>query len=122
MWLCELYITNDNVYINIYRNEIAYRTPLQLKSKTITSFTTMNYTHYSPEELRLAHELAETLNDQESFTLFLSFTQKYHESFLRKTLARVMLVPDYKIRKTKGALFTDLVTRHGQLPESGARR
>jgi hypothetical protein len=80
----------------------------------------MNYSKYTTEQLRLAHEIAETLNDQESLLLFLSFTQKYHESFLRKTLAKVMQIPEHKIRRTRGALYTFLVTRSGKLPQNTA--
>jgi len=61
------------------------------------------------KEFRLALELAETLNDKEALVVYQAFTRKYAEAFLRKVLAKVMSIPDHKIRKTRGALFTFLV-------------
>lgn len=62
----------------------------------------------------LAYELADALNDHESLALYISFTQKYQEDFLRKILAKVMSIPDKKIRRTRGALFTYLVLHHAK--------
>lgn len=62
----------------------------------------------------LAYEIAETLNDKEALALYQSFVLRYHEKFLRKTLARVMSIPDHKIRRTRGALFTFLVQQNGK--------
>ncbi|REJ81339.1 MAG: hypothetical protein DWQ44_09815 [Bacteroidetes bacterium] len=62
----------------------------------------------------LAYELADTLNDQESLALYISFTQTYQEEFLKKTLLKVMSIPDNKIKRSRGALFTYLVTHHGK--------
>lgn len=72
----------------------------------------MNMDDYAPQEIRLAHEIAEALDDEASVTLFLQFSQKYKEEFLRKLLERVLSIPEEKIKKTRGALFTYLVTSH----------
>jgi hypothetical protein len=64
------------------------------------------------KENKLALELADALNDMESLQAYVSFTQKYSEPFLRKTLAKVLSIPENKIRKTRGALFTYLVKQH----------
>lgn len=64
-------------------------------------------------ENKLAYEIANALNDREALPLYLSFTRKYQESFLRKILTRVMSVPAEKIKRTRGALFTYLVNEHG---------
>jgi len=64
-------------------------------------------------ESKLAYELANALNDRESLALYATFTQKYQEAFLRKILQRVMSVPDNKIKRTRGALFTYLVNQYG---------
>jgi hypothetical protein len=61
----------------------------------------------------LAYELAHTLSDIEALPVYLGFTQKYQEEFLRKILLRVMSIPDQKIKRTRGALFTYLVKQHG---------
>lgn len=67
---------------------------------------------YEPHELKLAHDIAETLKDPEALPLYLKFTRKYTESFLRRYLVRVMSVPEEKIRKTRGALFTYLINQN----------
>jgi hypothetical protein len=72
----------------------------------------MNTDEYAPQEIRLAHEIAEALNDEPSVPLYLHFTRKYKEEHLRKLLERVLSIPERKIKKTRGALFTYLVTYH----------
>ena len=70
----------------------------------------MNEKHSNP----LAYAIADALNDHESLALFISFTEKYQEDFLKKILAKVMSIPDHKIRRTRGALFTYLVLHHAK--------
>lgn len=67
--------------------------------------------NYSPEETRLAKEIAETLKDRDALPLYLQFTHKYQEAFLRKLLNRVMSIEETKIRRSRGALFTFLVNQ-----------
>lgn len=69
--------------------------------------------NYHPEEIKLANEIAETLKDREALPLYLSYAQKYQEAFLRKLLARVMSIDERKIRRSRGALFTFLITQAG---------
>lgn len=64
-------------------------------------------------ESKLAYEIANALNDREALPLYVSFTKKYQEGFLRKILFRVMSIPDNRIKRTRGALFTYLVNQHG---------
>lgn len=66
--------------------------------------------NYEPHEMRLANEIAETLQDREALPLFLGYTRKYKEEHLRKILAKVMSIPDTQIRKSRGALFTYLMS------------
>jgi hypothetical protein len=73
---------------------------------------------YEPQEIRLANEIAETLKDRDSIALFLQFTRKYTESFLREKLEKVMSLDETKIRKSRGALFTFLVNQHGKQSHS----
>lgn len=68
----------------------------------------------SSKEQKLAVELADALNDMESLQAYVGFAEKYAESFLRKMLVKVLSVPEDKIRKTRGALFTYLVKQHAQ--------
>ena len=63
---------------------------------------------------KLALELADALNDMDSLNAYVGFTQKYSESYLRQVLAKVLSIPENKIRKTRGALFTFLVKQHAQ--------
>ncbi len=63
---------------------------------------------------RLAYDIADALNDRDATSLYISYARKYPESFLKKTLQKVLSIPDNKIRKTRGALFTYLVQQHGQ--------
>lgn len=74
---------------------------------------------YDPYEIRLANEIADTLNDKEALQLYLQFTRRYKEGFLRKVLARVMSIPENKIRRSRGALFTFLITKQGGNDSSG---
>ena len=72
-----------------------------------------NKMEYNSNEYKLAREIAETLNDMDSLSLHIKFVQTYSEQFLRERLNRVMSIPENKIRKTRGALYTSLVTRNG---------
>jgi len=66
---------------------------------------------YEAHERRLANEIAETLNDRDALPFYLGLTKKYQEDFLRKIMAKVMSIPEANIRKTRGALFTYLVSQ-----------
>ena len=66
------------------------------------------------KEDKLAHELANALNDLEALPFYRSCVLKYSEEHLRKLLQRVLSVPEQQIRKTRGALFTFLLLQHGQ--------
>lgn len=65
---------------------------------------------------QLAEELAHILKDRESLVLYRSYTTTYPESFLRKLLGEVMEVPDNKIKKSRGALFSYLIQKYGHRP------
>jgi hypothetical protein len=63
-------------------------------------------------EEKLAEELADTLSDQESLPFYRDLVLKYSETFLRTKLKKVMSIPQDQIRKTRGALFTYLISQH----------
>jgi hypothetical protein len=71
----------------------------------------MNIYDYDPHKIKLANEIADTLNDRDALPLYLIYARKYQETFLRKILAKVMSIPESKIRRTRGALFTFLVNQ-----------
>jgi hypothetical protein len=64
---------------------------------------------------RLALDMAEALNDKEALPLYLSFVEKYPEKLLKKILAKVLAMPENKIRKTRGALFNYLIHQHAEV-------
>lgn len=67
--------------------------------------------NYSPYELKLANEIAATLDDRDSLQLHLQYVRKYKEEYLRKILAKVMAMPDSKIKRSRAALYTYLVNQ-----------
>jgi hypothetical protein len=73
---------------------------------------------YEPEEIKLANEIAATLGDWDALPLYLIYTRKYQESFLRKILNRVMSIEQSKIRKSRGALFTFLINQQSGYGDS----
>lgn len=63
---------------------------------------------------KLAYEIASTLSDLDNLKIHEGFVETYQEDFLRRTLNKVMTIPERKIKKTRGALFTYLVQRNGR--------
>jgi exonuclease V gamma subunit len=63
---------------------------------------------------KLAHEIAETLEDWEAEPLYLTFAKQVPEEQLRKILRKVLSIPEEKIRRTRGALFTYLVKQYAE--------
>ena len=74
---------------------------------------------YSPQDYKLAMEIAESLNDMDSLALHIKFVQMYSEPFLRKVQNKVLAIPEHKIRKTRGALYTALVKQQGHASRIG---
>jgi len=72
---------------------------------------------YEPRVIALANELAEALDDRESLNAYLFYADKYKEEYLYKILEKVLSIPHKDIRKTRGALFTYLLTNHGKRQE-----
>lgn len=66
---------------------------------------------YTPQEMKLAHEIASTLNDHDSLALHLQHVRKYKEEYLQKTLAKVMAIPEHKIKRNRAALYTYLISQ-----------
>ena len=67
---------------------------------------------YTPHQIMLAEELAQTLHDWHSITQYLKFTTQYTEEQLRDVLQRVMDMPQGKIKRSRGALFTYLLQQY----------
>ena len=65
----------------------------------------------SREEL-LALDLAKALNDLQGLPLYLSYSKKYPEPFLRKVLGEVKEIKSKNLKKGRGALFNYLVKKY----------
>ena len=99
--------TNYN-YITRNINNIDNKDFLNFNDNTFKRFKPRNR-----EEL-LALYLAEALNERQNLPLYLSFSKKYPESFLRKVLGEVKEIPSEKIKKSRAALFNHLIKRYVQ--------
>ena len=66
---------------------------------------------YTPNEIQLAHQLAETLDDRKSIAFYLQCAQKYPKDYLLTTLAHVVTLPDHSVRTTRARLFTNIITK-----------
>jgi hypothetical protein len=62
-------------------------------------------------EEELALELALTLQDRKGLPFYIHCAREYPEPFLRGVLHNVMEIPDYKIKRSRGALFNYLVRK-----------
>jgi hypothetical protein len=68
---------------------------------------------------KLAREIANALGDEDAIAVHIGYAEKYSETFLRKTLQKVLSIPEDQIRKTRGALFTFLIRQNYGKNNSG---
>jgi hypothetical protein len=66
---------------------------------------------YTPNDIQLAHDLADALDDQKSLSFYLTCTKKYPKEFLISTLTHVCTLPAHSVRTTRARLFTNIVTK-----------
>lgn len=64
---------------------------------------------YHPDQMRVAHELANTLQDTKSLKYYLSLTRRLSERALKETLAEVMAKDEKEIWKSRAAYFVYLI-------------
>lgn len=88
-------------------NNIIERIDHQLIMKSIKSYM------YTPQEIKLADELADALNDKASLSFYLAATKKHNHRYLRNVLAHVLAIPNYAITKSRGALFNHIISEKG---------
>jgi len=69
---------------------------------------TDDFPNNAREEL-VASDIADALDDRGNIKTYIPFANQYHESFLREILSEVKRTPQYKIRKSRKALFMYLV-------------
>lgn len=67
---------------------------------------------HTPSSLLLASEIAAALEDTAALPLYEGYAQCYPEALLRELLRRTLSIPDHKIKRSRGALFTYLVQQH----------
>lgn len=60
----------------------------------------------------LAYHLADSLDDPGALPLFKVYAKRYPPYFLRDTLAKVLSMPQEKIRTNRAALFVHLVQQY----------
>ncbi len=65
------------------------------------------------EQEKLALEIAHDLNDMDSLHSHRKMVMMYSEDYLREKLHKALSVPEQKIRKSRGALYTSLVQGYG---------
>lgn len=66
---------------------------------------------YTPNEISLAHTLADALEDRKSLAFYLQCAKKYPREYLLSTLTHVATLPDHAVRTTRARLFTNIVTK-----------
>ena len=69
------------------------------------------YSPYEPDEIELAREIASKLQDPDALPLYLQYAKRFQEGFLRRILDRVLSVEEHKIKKSRAALFTYLISQ-----------
>lgn len=65
---------------------------------------------FTPNQVELAHTLANALDDQKSLAFYLRCAQKYPKDYLLTMLAHVTTLPDHSVRTTRARLFTNIIT------------
>ena len=61
---------------------------------------------------QLVQELALSLDDTDALSFYRQCANDYPEELLRKLLTKVLSIPQDKIKKSRGALFTHLLHGH----------
>ena len=99
--------TNNNKLTRINNNT-------DIDNKNFLNFNPNTHKSFRPRSRQelLALDLAEVLNDHKNLALYLFYSKKYPESFLRKVLGEVKEIPAEKIKKSKGALFNYLIKKY----------
>jgi len=64
---------------------------------------------YSQEDMQLAHEIADRLEDPGALTQFLRFAKQYPHDFLRKSLEVACSIPAHQIISSRAAIFVNRV-------------
>ena len=79
------------------------------QEKTIPNYQNQ---YPSPSKHPLAIEISQDFKDEENFEYYQSVSQKYPPELINKAFNKVKSIPDSKIRKSRGALFTYLIKKY----------
>lgn len=74
---------------------------------------------YTQDEIQLAHEIADRLQDPGALTQFLNFTKEFPHDVLRHSLDVACSVPDSEVYRSRAAIF---VNRMKNYRRSGGSR
>lgn len=62
----------------------------------------------------LALDICEALDDQDNLPLYLSYVRRYPPRIIQRAFNEARKLPENKIKKTRGALFTYLVKHYAE--------
>ncbi len=65
--------------------------------------------------------MAERLNDIKSLTFYIRLAHKYNQGFLMEKLEIVLNTPEEKIKKSRAAYFTYLITQYADARKYSSR-
>ncbi len=65
------------------------------------------------EQKQFAYSIALKLHDMPALSLYEDFVRRYPQEVLEELLIKTLSIPQEKIKRTRGALFTFLVQKHG---------
>jgi hypothetical protein len=65
--------------------------------------------HKPPEIQNLAGSIAEELNDTDNLAMYKKYCKIYPRHIIQNALEQALAIPDDKVKKSRGALFTYLV-------------
>jgi hypothetical protein len=67
---------------------------------------------YSPEEIQLANEIADRLQDPAALTQFLRYSKELPHEFLRQALNKACSTPDHEVLRSRAAIFVNSVNQY----------
>ncbi|MBS1521311.1 MAG: hypothetical protein JST50_09955 [Bacteroidetes bacterium] len=67
---------------------------------------------YTPEEIQLANEIADRLQDPAALTQFLRYAKQFPHDFLRQALNKACSTPDSQVLKSRAAIFVNSVNQY----------
>ena len=100
---------------NQENNSSPYKVTLKDIKKNVNVLNNIhiNRTYKERSEI-LAYDICRVFHDEKNIKLYLSYTRKYSEKIILKAYQEAKEMSPYKVKKSKGALFTYLVKLYAQ--------